>query len=43
MGILRTMANSPEAERPNREDTSAKIYLKDKVRMGTVYDYFHEI
>ena len=42
MGILQILASSPEVERLNREDTSVKFYLKDKVRMGTVYDYIHE-
>src|SRR5690606_11138240 len=35
MGILQILASSPEVERLNREDTSVKFYLKDKVRMGT--------
>lgn len=42
LDILHILANSTEFEHLNREDTSFKFYLKDKVRMGTVYDYIHE-
>jgi AraC-like DNA-binding protein len=39
--ILHLLANSDEYEVLNEEDTSIKIYLNDKLRMGTIYEYIH--
>lgn len=36
------LASSNEYEVLNEEDTSVKLYLNDKLRMGTVYKYIHQ-
>jgi AraC-like DNA-binding protein len=40
--IFRRLAGEPEVERLNVLDTSVKIFLNDKVRMSSVYEYIHK-
>jgi AraC-like DNA-binding protein len=40
--ILNIMAGSSEMHQLNTEDTRIKIFMNDKIRMGTIYDYIHE-
>lgn len=40
--ILNVLALSDEVQELNSEDTSVKLFLNDKIRMGTIYDYIHE-
>ncbi|MBS1664561.1 MAG: helix-turn-helix domain-containing protein [Bacteroidetes bacterium] len=37
--ILQILAESREGAELNTEDTSVKLFLNDKIRMGTVYEY----
>jgi AraC-like DNA-binding protein len=39
--IFQLLALSDEYELLNDQDTSISLYLKDKVRMGTIYGYIH--
>lgn len=39
--IFQLLALSDECELLNDQDTSISLYLKDKVRMGTIYGYIH--
>ena len=40
--ILQILATSNEYKQLNDKDTSVKLFLDDKIRMGTVYKYIHE-
>ncbi|MEM9830218.1 MAG: AraC family transcriptional regulator [Bacteroidota bacterium] len=40
--ILETLAFSEEALALNIQDTSVKLFINDKIRMGAVYDYIHQ-
>ncbi|PZX92218.1 AraC family transcriptional regulator [Flavobacterium aquariorum] len=40
--ILNIMARSSEVHQLNTEDTRIKMFMNDKIRMGTIYDYIHE-
>lgn len=40
--ILNIMAGSSEVHELNTEDTRIKMFMNDKIRMGTIYDYIHE-
>lgn len=40
--ILNIMATSSEVNQLNTEDTRIKMFMNDKIRMGTIYDYIHE-
>lgn len=40
--ILNIMAGSSEVHQLNTEDTRIKMFMNDKIRMGTIYDYIHE-
>lgn len=40
--IFQLLAGSREVEQLNDQDTSVRLYLNDKLRMGTVYDYIHK-
>lgn len=40
--ILQILADSSEVKALNKEDTSIKWFLNDKIRMGAIYDYIHE-
>lgn len=40
--ILNIMAGSSEMHELNTEDTRIKMFMNDKIRMGTIYDYIHE-
>ncbi|HEV7378477.1 MAG TPA: AraC family transcriptional regulator, partial [Dyadobacter sp.] len=42
LSILKILAESTEFQELNREDTSVKSYLSDKVRMTVVYNYIHD-
>jgi len=39
--ILQLLAQSNEYELLNDRDTSVKVFLKDKIRMSSVYEYIH--
>jgi AraC-like DNA-binding protein len=39
--ILQLLAKSREYELLNDQDTSVKVFLKDKIRMSSVYEYIH--
>ncbi len=39
--ILQLLANSKEMIQLNNEDTSVKLFLNDKIRMGSIYKYIH--
>ena len=39
--IFQLLSQSDEYAKLNEEDTSIQLYLNDKLRMGTVYDYIH--
>lgn len=39
--IFQLLATSKEVEKLNEQDTSIKLFLDDKIRMGTVYKYIH--
>ncbi len=40
--IFQTLATSNEITQLNDQDTSIKLFLNDKIRMGAVYQYIHE-
>lgn len=40
--IFQELAASPEAAELNETDTSVKLFLNDKIRMGTVYEYVQQ-
>ncbi|RNA61739.1 AraC family transcriptional regulator [Chryseobacterium nematophagum] len=40
--ILQILANSKEVEELNTEDTRAKLFSYNKVRMDAIYEYIHE-
>ena len=40
--ILNIMAGSSEVHELNTEDTRIKMFMNDKIRMATIYDYIHE-
>jgi AraC-like DNA-binding protein len=39
--VFQVLANSAEVTELNEEDTSIKLFLNDKIRMGSVYKYIH--
>lgn len=39
--IFQLLATSPEITELNEKDTSVKLFLNDKIRMGSVYKYIH--
>ncbi|MCE2995040.1 MAG: helix-turn-helix domain-containing protein [Cyclobacteriaceae bacterium] len=39
--VFQLLANSSEYELLNDRDTSVKLFLKDKIRMSSVYEYIH--
>jgi len=39
--ILQILAISHEVSELNEQDTSIKLFLNDKIRMGTIYKYIH--
>jgi len=39
--IFQILAGSKEVEELNDQDTSIKLFLNDKIRMGSVYNYIH--
>ena len=39
--IFQILANSREVTELNEQDTSIKLFLHDKIRMGSVYKYIH--
>ncbi len=39
--IFETLANSKEVTELNDQDTSVKLFMNDKIRMGSVYKYIH--
>lgn len=39
--IFQTLATSDEVVQLNEQDTSVKLFLNDKIRMGSVYKYIH--
>jgi AraC-like DNA-binding protein len=39
--ILQLLARSKEVQELNDQDTSMKIFLNDKIRMGSIYKYIH--
>ena len=41
MEIFQLLANSKEVAELNEQDTSIKLFLNDKIRMGSVYKYIH--
>jgi AraC-like DNA-binding protein len=40
--ILNILATSAEVNQLNTEDTRVKLFMNDKIRMGTIYDYIQE-
>jgi len=42
LDIFQLLANSPEATALNEKDTSVKLFLNDKIRIGTVYEYVQQ-
>jgi AraC-like DNA-binding protein len=39
--VFQTLATSDEVIELNDQDTSIKLFLNDKIRMGTIYKYIH--
>ncbi len=39
--ILQLLAISDEVKELNQQDTSVKLFLNDKIRMGSIYKYIH--
>jgi len=39
--VFQTLALSKEATELNEKDTSIKLFMDDKIRMGSVYKYIH--
>ncbi|NCD71741.1 helix-turn-helix domain-containing protein [Mucilaginibacter agri] len=42
MEVFQLLSQSHEFEQLNQEDTSVKLYLNDKLRMGNIYNYIHQ-
>jgi len=42
LSILQFLAGSTEATALNETDTSVKLFLNDKIRMGTIYEYVQQ-
>jgi AraC-like DNA-binding protein len=42
LDIFRLLADSSEAAVLNETDTSVKLFLNDKIRMGTIYEYVQQ-
>jgi AraC-like DNA-binding protein len=42
LNIFQFLAGSTEATELNQTDTSVKLFLNDKIRMGTVYEYVQQ-
>lgn len=42
MEIFQLLARSDEGEQLNDQDTSVSLYLNDKLRISTIYDYIHK-
>jgi AraC-like DNA-binding protein len=42
LDIFRLLADSTEATVLNEADTSVKLFLNDKIRMGTIYEYVQQ-
>lgn len=42
LDIFRLLAGSAEATVLNENDTSVKLFLNDKIRMGTIYEYVQQ-
>jgi AraC-like DNA-binding protein len=40
--IFQILARSEEVTELNDRDTSIKLFLNDKIRMGTIYEYIHD-
>ena len=40
--VFQTLANSSDVIELNDRDTSIKLFLNDKIRMGNIYKYIHE-
>lgn len=41
LGVFQTLAISKEVTQLNERDTSVKLFMDDKIRMGSVYKYIH--
>ena len=41
LNIFQLLAQSNEVEQLNDQDTSVKLFLNDKIRMGAIYQYIH--
>lgn len=41
LNVFHELACSEEVTELNDQDTSIKLFLNDKIRMGTIYDYIH--
>ncbi len=39
--VFQLLANSGEVTKLNQQDTSIKLFLNDKIRMGAIYKYIH--
>lgn len=39
--VFQLLANTEEVTELNQQDTSIKLFLNDKIRMGSVYEYIH--
>ncbi|MEO6289076.1 MAG: AraC family transcriptional regulator [Ginsengibacter sp.] len=39
--VFQLLANSGEITKLNEQDTSVKLFLNDKIRMGAIYKYIH--
>ncbi|RYE53253.1 MAG: AraC family transcriptional regulator, partial [Sphingobacteriales bacterium] len=39
--VFQILANSTEITELNHQDTSVKLFMDDKIRMGAVYKYIH--
>ncbi len=39
--VLQILSNSGEVTELNEQDTSVKLFLNDKIRMGAIYKYIH--
>jgi AraC-like DNA-binding protein len=42
LNIFQFLASSEEATKLNETDTSVKLFLNDKIRMGTIYEYVQQ-
>jgi AraC-like DNA-binding protein len=41
IGNFQILATSEEVVELNEQDTSVKLFLNDKIRMGAIYKYIH--